>query len=191
MRIIAGDCRGRTLHAPPGQTTRPTADRVRQALFDTLAHAPWAGIDFLRGARVLDGFAGTGALGLEALSRGAASAVFIEQNRAALRALRENVTVCGMGDRVMIRAMDMLRLPVRGASGPVDLVFLDPPYNQDLPTRALVVLERGGWLHPATLVVVETAAAESAPVAADRLLLERRHGAACLYAWRHGADDAA
>ncbi|WP_395369922.1 16S rRNA (guanine(966)-N(2))-methyltransferase RsmD [Komagataeibacter diospyri] len=191
MRIIAGECRGRTLHAPLGQATRPTADRVRQALFDTLAHAPWAGTDRLRGARVLDGFAGTGALGLEALSRGAASAVFIEQNRAALRSLRENVTTCGMGDRATIRAMDMLRLPPRGVAGPVDLVFLDPPYNQDLPVRALAVLERGGWLHSATLVVVETAAAESAPVAADRLLLERRHGAACLYAWRHGAEDAA
>ncbi|WP_019091532.1 16S rRNA (guanine(966)-N(2))-methyltransferase RsmD [Komagataeibacter europaeus] len=191
MRIIAGECRGRTLHAPPGQATRPTADRVRQALFDTLAHAPWAGMDLLRGARVLDGFAGTGALGLEALSRGAATAVFVEQNRAALRVLRENVTACGMDGRAMIRAMDMLRLPARGASGPVDLIFLDPPYNQDLPARALAVLERGGWLHPATLVVVETAAAEPPPVAADRLLLERRHGAACLYAWRHGPDDAA
>lgn len=191
MRIIAGECRGRTLHAPPGQVTRPTADRVRQALFDTLAHAPWAGADLLRGARVLDGFAGTGALGLEALSRGAASAVFIEQNRAALRALRENVATCGMGDRAVIRAMDMLRLPARGAAGPVDLVFLDPPYDQGLPGRALAVLERGGWLHPETLVVVETAAAESAPVATDRLVLERRHGAACLYAWRHGPGDAA
>ncbi|RFP05071.1 16S rRNA (guanine(966)-N(2))-methyltransferase RsmD [Komagataeibacter xylinus] len=191
MRIIAGDCRGRTLHAPQGQATRPTADRVRQALFDTLAHAPWAETDCLRGARVLDGFAGTGALGLEALSRGAACAVFVEQNRAALRALRENVATCGMGDRAVIRAMDMLRLPARGAAGPVDLVFLDPPYNQDLPVRALAVLERGGWLHPETLVVVETAAAESAPVATDQLLLQRRHGAACLYAWRHGSGDAA
>ncbi|AHI27012.1 methyltransferase [Komagataeibacter xylinus E25] len=70
-------------------------------------------------------------------------------------------------------------------------VFLDPPYNQDLPVRALAVLERGGWLHPETLVVVETAAAESAPVATDQLLLQRRHGAACLYAWRHGSGDAA
>ena len=191
MRIIAGECRGRTLHAPAGQTTRPTADRVRQALFDTLAHAPWAGLDSLRGARVLDGFAGTGALGLEALSRGAASACFIERDRAALRALRENIANCGMQDRSTVRALDMLRLPPAGAAGPVDLVFLDPPYNQDLPVRALSVLDRGGWLHPTTLVVVETAAAEPAPVAADRLLLERRHGAACLYAWRHGVDDAA
>ncbi|MBV1822622.1 16S rRNA (guanine(966)-N(2))-methyltransferase RsmD [Komagataeibacter oboediens] len=191
MRIIAGDCRGRTLRAPPGQTTRPTADRVRQALFDTLAHAPWAGADIMRGARVMDGFAGTGALGLEALSRGAASAVFVERDRAALRTLRENVATCGMGDRAVVRAQDMLRLPPRGAATPVDMVFLDPPYNQDLPARALAVLDRGGWLHPATLVVVETAEAEPAPVPADRLLLERRHGAACLYAWRHGADDAA
>lgn len=187
MRIIAGECRGRSLQAPPGRTTRPTADRVRQALFDTLAHAPWAGADLIRGARVLDGFAGTGALGLEALSRGAASALFVEQDRQALRALRENVATCGMQDRAVIRPADMLRLPPRGAAGPMDLVFLDPPYNRDLPARALAVLERGGWLGPATLIIVETAADEPAPVAVDRLLLERRHGAACLFGWRHEA----
>lgn len=189
MRIIAGECRGRTLLAPPGQVTRPTADRVRQALFDTLAHASWAGADRLRGAHVLDGFAGTGALGLEALSRGAASALFVEHDRAALRCLRDNVRGCGLQGRAMIRACDMLRLPPRGGAAPADLVFLDPPYNHDLPTRALSVLERGGWLHAGTLIVVETAAAEAAPVPAPRLLLERRHGAACLYAWRHGVDD--
>ncbi|MFT8712836.1 16S rRNA (guanine(966)-N(2))-methyltransferase RsmD [Komagataeibacter rhaeticus] len=191
MRIIAGECRGRTLHAPAGQTTRPTADRVRQALFDTLAHAPWAGLDSLRGARVLDGFAGTGALGLEALSRGAASACFMERDRAALRALRENIAACGMQGRSTVRALDMLRLPPAGAAGPVDLVFLDPPYNQDLPARALAVLARGGWLGPSTLVVVEMAAGEDPPVETDRLLLARRHGAAQLYVWRNGQGDAA
>ncbi|GBQ35590.1 16S rRNA (guanine(966)-N(2))-methyltransferase RsmD [Komagataeibacter saccharivorans] len=191
MRIIAGECRGRSLHAPPGQTTRPTADRVRQALFDSLSHAPWAGADMIRGARVLDGFAGTGALGLEALSRGAGAAIFVEQDRAALRALRENVTACGMSGRAVIRAMDMLRLPPCDQVGPVDLVFLDPPYNRDLPARALAVLERGGWLRPSTLIVVETAATESLPVAAERLLLERRHGAARLSVWRHESGAAA
>ncbi|MCE2565417.1 16S rRNA (guanine(966)-N(2))-methyltransferase RsmD [Komagataeibacter sp. FNDCF1] len=191
MRIIAGDCRGRTLRAPAGQTTRPTADRVRQALFDTLVHAPWAGADRMRGARVLDGFAGTGALGLEALSRGAASACFVERDRAALRALRENIASCGLQDRSTVRALDMLRLPPAGAMGPVDLVFMDPPYNQDLSARALEVLERGGWLGPSTLLVVEMAASEPPPVEKDRLLLARSHGAAHLYAWRHGQEGGA
>ncbi|BAK84307.1 16S rRNA (guanine(966)-N(2))-methyltransferase RsmD [Komagataeibacter medellinensis] len=188
MRIIAGECRGRSLRAPAGHATRPTADRVRQALFDTLSHASWAGLDFLRGARVLDGFAGTGALGLEALSRGAASVCFVERDRAALRALRENIAGCGMNARSTVRALDLLRLPPAGAAGSVDLVLLDPPYGHDLPAQALAVLERGGWLGGSTLVVVETGAAENAPVAADRLLLTRRHGAAHLYVWRHGAE---
>ena len=94
MRIVAGAWRGRTLVAPPGAATRPTADRVRQALFDMLLHAPWAGRDAIEGAVVLDAFAGTGALGLEALSRGAARAVFIERDRAALAALRANIAAC-------------------------------------------------------------------------------------------------
>ena len=88
MRIITGACRGRALAAPPGDKTRPTADRVRQALFDMLMHAPWAGRTAIEDAQVLDAFAGTGALGLESLSRGAAGASFIERDRAALAALR-------------------------------------------------------------------------------------------------------
>src|SRR5579872_4843228 len=91
MRIVAGTWRGRTLVAPPGSATRPTADRVRQALFDMILHAPWGGRDAIANVRVLDVFAGTGALGLEALSRGAAHATFIEQDRPALAALRTNV----------------------------------------------------------------------------------------------------
>ena len=91
MRIVAGQWRGRTLAAPAGAATRPTADRVRQALFDMLLHAPWGGRDRVEGAAVLDAFAGTGALGLEALSRGAATATFIERDRAALAALRANI----------------------------------------------------------------------------------------------------
>ena len=99
MRIVAGAWRGRALQAPPGDTTRPTADRVRQALFDMLLHAPWGGRDAVEGARVLDVFAGTGALGLEALSRGAAFATFIEQDRAALAALRANIATLGAAGR--------------------------------------------------------------------------------------------
>ena len=97
MRIIAGAWRGRALQTPPGDTTRPTADRVRQALFDMLLHAPWGGRATIDGARVLDVFAGTGAFGLEALSRGAAFATFIEQDRAALVALRANIAEASRG----------------------------------------------------------------------------------------------
>src|SRR3954452_21318539 len=111
MRIVAGAWRGRSLVAPPGMETRPTADRVRQALFDMLMHAPWAGRGVVEGAVVLDVFAGTGALGLEALSRGAALAVFVERSRPALAALRANIAACRAEDRCEVLAADALTLP--------------------------------------------------------------------------------
>src|SRR4051812_29618443 len=126
MRIVAGIHRGRKLTAPAGATTRPTADRVRQALFDMLWHAPWAGRAVIEDQAVLDAFAGTGALGLEALSRGAATAAFIEQDRAALAALRANIAACGEAARCQVVAADALRPP--RALRPASLVFLDPPY---------------------------------------------------------------
>src|SRR6202161_84052 len=134
MRIVGGAWRGRTLVAPPGQGTRPTADRVRQALFDMLMHAEWGGRALLEGAAVLDVFAGTGALGLEALSRGAASACFIESDPAALRALRANVAAGKAEDRVEVLAADALRV-AKGRAASV--VFLDPPYGQLLVPRAI------------------------------------------------------
>src|SRR5919202_2995452 len=106
MRIIAGRHRGRRLAAPPGEATRPTADRVRQALFDMLWHAPWAGRAAVEEARVLDAFAGTGALGLEALSRGAAHTTFLETDRAALAALRANIAACGERERSAVLPAD-------------------------------------------------------------------------------------
>src|SRR6185312_2262664 len=129
MRIVAGAWRGRALIAPPGLETRPTADRVRQALFDILMHAPWCGRAVIEEARVLDVFAGTGAMGLEALSRGAASAVFVERSRAALAALRANIEACRVDDRCTILSVDALTIPARERA---DIVFLDPPYGQDL-----------------------------------------------------------
>src|ERR1700704_5712492 len=111
MRIVAGAWRGRTLLAPSGTATRPTADRVRQALFDILMHAPWAGRSVVEDALVLDVFAGTGALGLEALSRGAASAVFVERSRAALTALRANIIACQADDRCEVLPIDALTVP--------------------------------------------------------------------------------
>jgi len=180
MRIVAGLWRGRTLIAPPGTATRPTADRVRQALFDMLLHAPWAGRETLEGTHVLDLFAGTGALGLEALSRGAAHATFVEQNRAALAALRANIAACGAQDRCTVLAIDALAIP---PGTPAGLVFLDPPYGQDLVRRAVARLRAANRLAPDALLVAETGRDEPAPTA-HKILAERSHGAARLSIWR-------
>ena len=119
MRIVAGEFGGRRLHAPRGRTTRPTSDRVREALFAILGE--------VRGARVLDLFAGTGALGIEALSRGAESAVFVENDHAAAAAIRRNLDAIGVPD-AEVRRQDALRFLASG-EGPFDLVFVDPPYD--------------------------------------------------------------
>jgi 16S rRNA (guanine966-N2)-methyltransferase len=181
VRIIAGAWRGRRLAAPAGQGTRPTADRVRQALFDMLWHAPWGGRALMEGASVLDAFAGTGALGLEALSRGAAAATFIERDAAALAALRANIAACGAGARARVLAADATRPPPGDACA---LVFLDPPYGADLVARAVVALAAAGWIAPTALIVAELGRAEALP-ALGALLAERAHGAARLAVWRH------
>ena len=160
MRIIGGAWRGRLLQAPPGLATRPTAERVRQALFDRLLHAPWAGRDWLAGIAVLDAFAGTGALGLEALSRGAGTATFLEQDRAALIALRANIAACGTDSRCTVRAGNALTPP---PGTPVALVFLDPPYGAGLPVRAAAALARQGWIGAETLLAIETGVDEALP----------------------------
>jgi 16S rRNA (guanine966-N2)-methyltransferase len=182
MRIVAGTWRGRTLVAPPGQDTRPTADRVRQALFDTLMHAGWAGRTAIENATVLDVFAGTGALGLEALSRGAATAAFIESDPAALRALRANVAACKAQDRTQILAVDALSVPAGPANS---VVFLDPPYGLDLVSRALARLRDAGRIQPGALIMAETGGAETW-VPDQPLLAERRHGAARIVIFRAG-----
>jgi 16S rRNA (guanine966-N2)-methyltransferase len=180
MRIIAGTWRGRALMAPPGQATRPTADRARQALFDMLLHAPWAGRDTIEGAHVLDVFAGTGAFGLEALSRGAAHATFIENDRAALTALRANIAACRAQDHATVLATDALAIP---PGEPAALIFLDPPYRQDLVPRALARFRAAGRIAPGALVIAETARDEPPP-SSTPLLAERTHGAARLSIWR-------
>jgi 16S rRNA (guanine966-N2)-methyltransferase len=180
MRIVAGAWRGRTLTASAGQGTRPTAERVRQALFDMLLHAPWGGRDVVDGARVLDAFAGTGALGLEALSRGAAYATFMEQDRAAVRALRANVAACGAAECTAVLSTDVLSALKGAACG---LVFLDPPYGHNLVSRAIARLRATEWIVPGTLVVVETGRDEVLPEP-GMLLAERSHGAARLTIWR-------
>lgn len=182
MRIIAGAWRGRRLAAPAGPGTRPTADRVRQALFDMLLHAPWGGRAVLEGASVLDAFAGTGALGLEALSRGAAAATFIERDAAALAALRANIAACGADAGARVLAADATQ-PPRG--DPCTLVFLDPPYGADLVARAVAALGAAGWIAPRALIVAELGRAEALPALGAKLA-ERAHGAARLAVWRHG-----
>ena len=180
MRIVAGAWRGLSLAAPTGAATRPTAERVRQALFDMLLHAPWGGRDLVENAQVLDAFAGTGALGLEALSRGAAHATFLEGDRAALAALRTNVERCRAGERATVLAADATHPP---PGRPCSLVFLDPPYRQALVATALAALELAGWIAPHAVVVAETARDEAIALPAT-LLAERAHGAAGLSVWR-------
>ena len=161
MRIVAGEYRGRALVAPKGQSTRPTADRTRQALFNVLEHAAWSpGPD---GARTLDLFAGSGALGLEALSRGAAFCLFVDSDPAAAAAIGDNVTTLKLADRCAVRRNDATRLSPRGAGeAPFDLVFLDPPYARGLIEPTLAALLAGGWLAPEAMVVVERGEGEPA-----------------------------
>lgn len=182
MRIIAGRHRGRTLVAPPGEATRPTAERVRQALFDMLWHAPWGGRTTIQDQLVLDAFAGTGALGLEALSRGADHCTFLETGKPALAALRANIAACKEEPRSAVLATDATRPPrARVACG---LVFLDPPYGQGLVPRALAALSAAGWIAPGALVVAETGAEEALDPAGYEPVATRSHGAARLHVLR-------
>jgi 16S rRNA (guanine966-N2)-methyltransferase len=182
MRIVAGEWRGRRLMAPAGEATRPTSDRVRQALFDMLLHARWGGRDLIEDATVLDVFAGTGALGLEALSRGARHATFVESAPPALAALRANVRSCGATVSSTVLAVDALATPSGPAAG---LVFLDPPYGQGLLAAALDRLRRVGRIAPGTTVAAETGRDEASPYPAP--LAERVHGAAKLTVWQEAS----
>jgi 16S rRNA (guanine966-N2)-methyltransferase len=184
MRIIAGRHRGRRLGAPEGDAVRPTSDRAREALFDILAHGRFAERPVYEGAHVLDAFAGTGAFGLEALSRGAARASFIEKDRAALAALRANIAALGEEEGTSVLPGDALRPP--RAPAPASLAFLDPPYGSDLAAPALAALATAGWLAAEALVVVEVAARqELAAPDGFTLLDKRRYGAAKLLFLRY------
>jgi 16S rRNA (guanine966-N2)-methyltransferase len=180
MRIVAGRHRGRRLLAPPGEAVRPTSDRAREALFNILSHGRLAagGIPFAEAA-MLDAFAGTGALGLEALSRGAAEAVFIEKDRAALAMLRKNVQALGESARSRILPGDATR-PPRAMAG-CTVAFLDPPYQSGLAAPALRALDAAGWFTRDALAVIELAAREElSPPAGFILVDERVYGAARL-----------
>ena len=152
MRIVAGRWKGRTIEAPRDESVRPTADKVREAWL-SIVHARIAG------ARVLDLFAGTGALGLEALSRGAAYAVFIEESAEGRGLIRTNVEVFGLTGRTKIFRRDATSLGDAGTIAPFGLVFADPPYGKGLGEAALASARVGGWLTPGALCVVEEAAA--------------------------------
>jgi 16S rRNA (guanine966-N2)-methyltransferase len=155
MRIVGGRLGGRTLAAPKSQAIRPTSDRLRESLFNILAHGYG---DPITGARVLDLFAGTGALGLEAMSRGAAFALFIDDGAEARALMRQNVEALGLGGVTRIFRRDATRLGAVHPNAPFGLVFLDPPYRKGLAEKSLVSLRDGGWLAPDALVIVEEAA---------------------------------
>ena len=179
MRIVAGRHRGRNIAAPPGNALRPTADRVREAVFNILVHGGGrlGGEDVVTGAEVFDGFAGTGAMGLEAVSRGAAHATCMDSDLTALDACRANVRALGEAANVTVLGGDCLA-PVRAAR-PCSLVFLDPPYRSGLAAPALEALARAGWIAQGAICVIELAAKEPfAPPPETEILDERRYGAA-------------
>jgi 16S rRNA (guanine966-N2)-methyltransferase len=154
VRIIAGDWRGRRLEAPPGEATRPTADRVRETLFSMLASRLGPFDDL----KVADLFAGSGALGFEALSRGAAAATFVESDRQAAAVIRHNADRLGAVDRVRLIGGSALALP---RSEPFDLIFADPPYAKGSGSAAVAAVTGAGWLAPGGWLTVETARSDA------------------------------
>jgi len=154
MRIVGGRFGGRPLLAPKSQAIRPTSDRLRETLFNILVHSYG---DPVEGARVLDLFAGTGALGLEALSRGAAFVLFVDEGAEARALLRGNVDALGAGGATRIFRRDATRLGPAHPVEPFSLAFLDPPYGKGLGEKALASARDGGWLAPDALIVVEEA----------------------------------
>src|SRR5918999_234025 len=154
MRIVGGRFRGRALKGPRSDAIRPTSDRLRETIFNILAHSYG---DVVEGARVLDLFAGTGAMGLEALSRGAAFALFVDDGAQARGVIRENIEALGLGGSTRLFRRDATRMGAAGPNRPFSLVFCDPPYGKDLAPRALRSCAEGGWLTRDALVVVEEA----------------------------------
>lgn len=149
MRIIAGSHRGRRIEAPADERIRPTSDRIRESLFNILGHT----LDGFSGKRVLDGFSGTGALGFEALSRGAEFVLFADNNRDALALCRRNAATLGLDKRSSFQAGDITR--PSAAANEFDLVLLDPPYGKGLGTAALIALDAAGWLAENAIIVIE------------------------------------
>ncbi len=178
MRIIGGKFKSRALTAPVGLATRPTADRVRESVFNVLEHADWS--PGLEGRRVLDLFAGAGALGLEALSRGAAFALFVDTDASARAAMRDNIEALGLFGVSRIHRRDATDLGAKpaGLGAPFDLVLLDPPYGRGLGDTALAQLGPGGWIGADALIVFECGANEAPLTPGFTLLDARTYGAA-------------
>ena len=176
MRIVGGRHKGRPLAAPAGRNTRPTSDRAREAMFNVLEHGvPGHG---LADAHVIDVFAGTGALGLEALSRGARHATFVETNRGALKTLAANIETLGEQARATVLSIKATNLPP-SQSGPASYVFLDAPYEKGLSAPALETLKDTGWLAPGAVILVEIAARETLPLPEGfQMEKEKNYGAA-------------
>jgi 16S rRNA (guanine966-N2)-methyltransferase len=193
MRIVAGRHKGRRIAAPEGKDVRPTSDRARESLFNILAHSPLLGAGDegapIRDAIVLDAFAGCGALGLEALSRGAAHAIFLDNEFQALRSIRENAETLGELANATILRADATKPPmaIRAATRAASLVFLDPPYGKGLAAPALAALAASGWIASGAVVSVETGPGEdfAAPDGFARLD-ERRYGKATITLLRYG-----
>jgi 16S rRNA (guanine966-N2)-methyltransferase len=171
VRIVGGELKGRGLVAPGGLDVRPTSDRVREAIFNILVH----GAHELKGSRVLDLFAGSGALGLEALSRGASFALFIEEAAAARGAIRRNIEALSLTGRTRTFRRDATRLgPITAGIAPFDFAFLDPPYDRGLVAPALGALAGGFWLAPGALAVAETRDSEEIEIPAGFELADER-----------------
>jgi 16S rRNA (guanine966-N2)-methyltransferase len=180
MRIVGGNLRGRTLECPPGRDVRPTLDRVRESLFSMLLHAGrWYedGENPLFDGLVLDAFAGSGALGLEALSRGAAKAVFFERDSKAISAIEQNIRTLKLENCASVRRSDATRpMP---ASSPANLVFLDPPYGKDLLDPAISALHKAGWITPDTLIIAERDPKDPQPALPGLEILDSRKYGRC------------
>ena len=192
MRIVAGRFKGRQIEAPEGRNTRPTTDRVREALFNLLARN--ADLPDIEGARVIDLFAGSGALGLEAISRGASFCLFVEIAAGARGIIRSNIETLQLFGitRIHRRSATDLGPKPTGVGEPFSLVFLDPPYGQELVQPALNQLERGGWLTENAVAVIETALDETPEPENWTLLDMRTYGETRVSIFKHGTvEDAA
>lgn len=187
MRIVAGKFRGKQLNSPSDDSIRPTSDRARESMFNILASR--LGPVF-EGLRVLDLFAGTGALGFEALSRGAAHVTFVDTGAEARGLIRDHIEAFGAGGITKLLRRDATELGTPGTFGQFDLVFLDPPYGQGLGERALAGIAAGGWLKPgATIVFEESVGAEVAVPKGFTLEDRREYGAAAVYFLTFGPVD--
>lgn len=184
MRINAGDWRGRKIIAPKGDSTRPTADRTRETLFNMLRSR----LGTFEGLRVADLFAGSGALGLEALSRGAIHCLFVEHEPAAIKSIKDNINALDTRHATEVRNASVMTLAP--SSTPFDLMLLDPPYGTGAGAVALDRLLRLGWIDEDTLIAVETSVSEDISVKGLKLLADRRVGKAKLHILKRDTNTA-